>query len=197
VNRDDRTGGAEHHDALVLIDVINDFDFPEAHRILPAAIKAARKIAGLKKRARRAGVPTIYVNDNFGRWRSDFRQQVEHCLGERGRDVVGPLVPDDEDFFVLKPMHSGFFSTSLELLLRELKTERLILCGFAADLCVLYTANDAYMRNFRLVVPRDAVAAEDRRRLRFALDHMENRLGADTRCASTVRYRSKPKKENA
>jgi len=177
-----------HHDALVLIDVINDFDFPEADRILPSAIKAAKKISSLKKRARRAGVPTIYVNDNSGRWRSDFHQQVDYCMSRQGRQVVENLLPDHEDFFVLKPMHSGFFSTSLELLLRDLQTVRLILCGFAADLCVLYTANDAYMRNFRLVVPRDAIAAEDRRHLKFALDHMESRLGADTRSAVSVRF---------
>ena len=186
-----RTGGALHSDALLLIDVINDFDFPGADRILPAAITAADRIAALKRRARTAGVPTIYVNDNFGRWRSDFRRQVEHCQNGPGRDVVERLRPDDQDFFVLKPMHSGFYSTTLEVLLRELHSTRLILCGFAADLCVLYTANDAYMRNFQLAVPQDAVAAENSDRLKFALDHIRLRLKADVRKASGVRFRKR------
>jgi len=176
--------------ALVLIDVINDFDFPLAEALLRYALPAAKRIAALKERARRARIPAIYANDNFGQWRSDFRQQIEHCLekGGRGSQIVELLRPDDDDYFVLKPMHSGFFSTTLEVLLERLEAERLILVGFAADICVLYTANDAYMRGFKVAVPSDCVASETKRQFRFALEHMSKRLKADTKKSDKVRF---------
>ena len=177
--------------ALILIDVINDFDFPRAEQLLRYALPASRKIATLKGRAKRSRVPVIYANDNFGRWRSDFRQQIEHCMAEKrpGRAIVELLKPDEDDYFVLKPMHSAFFSTTLEVLLERLQIQRLVLSGFAADICVLYTANDAYMRDFKVVVPCDCIASETKRQYRFALDHMTERLKADTRASDKVRFR--------
>ena len=177
--------------ALILIDVINDFDFPRADQLLRYALPASRKIATLKGRAKRSRVPVIYANDNFGRWRSDFRQQIEHCMAEKrpGRAIVELLKPDEDDYFVLKPMHSAFFSTTLEVLLERLQIQRLVLSGFAADICVLYTANDAYMRDFNVVVPCDCIASETKRQYRFALDHMTERLKADTRASDKVRFR--------
>lgn len=177
--------------ALILIDVINDFDFPRAKQLLRYALPASRKIATLKGCAKRSRVPVIYANDNFGRWRSDFRQQIEHCMAENrpGRTIVELLKPDEDDYFVLKPMHSAFFSTTLEVLLERLQIRRLVLTGFAADICVLYTANDAYMRDFRVAVPCDCIASETKRQYRFALDHMKQRLKADTRTSDKVRFR--------
>ena len=179
------------NDALLLIDVINDFDFPRAQSLLRFALPAAKRIAGLKERAKRAQVPAIYANDNFGRWRSDFQQQIAHCLrkGRPGRNIVELLKPAEDDYFVLKPMHSGFFSTTLEVLLERLEVRRLILVGFAADICVLYTANDAYMRDFKVAVPSDCIASETKRQYRFALEHMALRLKADTRPSVKVRFR--------
>ena len=97
--------------ALLLIDVINDLDFPEANQLLRYARPMARKLLRLKQRAKRVGIPVIYVNDNFGRWQSDFRRQVQHCLREnsRGHEIVSLLQPEEDDYFVLKPKHSGFF----------------------------------------------------------------------------------------
>jgi nicotinamidase-related amidase len=187
-------GASSHsHDALLLIDVINDLDFSEGRSLLRTALPAAKKISALKARARRAGIPVIYVNDNFGRWRSDFRQQVDHCLQADciGRPLAELLKPDEEDYFVLKPMHSGFYSTSLEVLLEKLDVKRLILTGFATDLCVLYTANDAYMRDYRLVVPRDCVAAESLKKSRTALEHISKRLDADIFPAADIRFRKR------
>jgi nicotinamidase-related amidase len=177
--------------ALILIDVINDFDFPRADQLLRYALPASRKIATLKGRAKRSRIPVIYANDNFGRWRSDFHQQIEHCMAENrpGRTIVELLKPDDDDYFVLKPMHSAFFSTTLEVLLERLRIQRLVLTGFAADICVLYTANDAYMRDFQVAVPSDCIASETRRQYRFALDHMSDRLKADTRTSDKLRFR--------
>jgi nicotinamidase-related amidase len=188
--KDDSKKSRGKGNALVLIDVINDFDFPLAEALLRYALPAAKRIAALKERARRARIPAIYANDNFGQWRSDFRQQIEHCLekGGRGSQIVELLRPDDDDYFVLKPMHSGFFSTTLEVLLERLEAERLILVGFAADICVLYTANDAYMRGFKVAVPSDCVASETKRQFRFALEHMSKRLKADTKISDKVRF---------
>ena len=181
--------------ALILIDVINDFDFPRADQLLRYALPASRKIATLKGRAKRSRIPVIYANDNFGRWRSDFQQQIEHCMAENrpGRTIVELLKPDEDDYFVLKPMHSAFFSTTLEVLLERLQIQRLVLTGFAADICVLYTANDAYMRDFKVAVPSDCIASETRRQYRFALDHMTDRLKADTRTSDRLRFR-KPRR---
>ena len=168
--------------ALLLIDVINDLDFPEGDALLRYAVPAARKIAALKQRAKALGIPVLYVNDNFGRWRSDFAAQVEHCLedGCRGRPVVELLRPDEDDYFVLKPKHSGFFSTTLDILLRYLGTETLILTGFAGNICVLFTANDAHMRDFHVVAPADCSASNTEEDNRYAVRQMKLVHGADT-----------------
>src|SRR5690242_11188943 len=85
----------KHDIALLLIDVINDFDFPEANQLLKHARPMAGKLLRLKRRARKAGVPLIYVNDNFGRWKSDFRHTIDHCVRHgRGADVVKLLRPE-------------------------------------------------------------------------------------------------------
>jgi nicotinamidase-related amidase len=167
--------------ALLLVDTINDLEFDDGARLLRAALPMAKRIAALKKRAERAGVPTIYVNDNFGRWRSDFRRLVAHCLGEnvRGRPIAERLVPDETDYFVLKPKHSGFYNTTLDLLLHHLQAETLIITGMATDVCVLFTAADAYMRDYRLIVPRDCVAAPSPALHRAALQQMRHVLKAD------------------
>src|ERR1051325_2750647 len=106
--------------ALLLIDVINDFDFPEGEQLLELALPVGRNIAELKKRAREAGIPSLSVKENFGRWRSDFKKIVAHCKDGRGKQFVELLLPDEDDYFVLKPKHSGFYSTTLDLLLMHL-----------------------------------------------------------------------------
>ena len=165
----------KHEIALLLIDVINDFDFPEADQLLEYARPMAAKLLRLKRRAQKAGVPVIYVNDNFGRWKSDFRHTVNHCARRgRGRDMVKLLQPDESDYFVLKPKHSGFFSTTLETLLRYLETQTLILTGIAGNFCVLFTANDAYMRDFSLFVPRDCTVSNTSRENESALRLMKS-----------------------
>ena len=136
--------------ALLLIDVINDLEFESGEKLLPQAIEMAKSIAKLKKRAKKSGIPVVYTNDNFGKWQSDLQRLVRHCLDDnvRGREIVELLQPEDDDYFVLKPKHSGFFSTTLDTLLRYLGAHTLILTGIATDICVLFTANDAYMRDF-------------------------------------------------
>jgi nicotinamidase-related amidase len=166
--------------ALLLVDVINDMDFAGSDRLLREAIPAAKRIATLSKRMRATGVPVVYVNDNFGHWQSNFNQQIERCIASDspGREVASRLIPQPQDYFVLKPKHSGFYSTPLDVLLRFLEVDSLILTGFAADICVLYTANDAYMREFGLTIPSDCVASESRDGTASALAHMKQRLKA-------------------
>jgi nicotinamidase-related amidase len=147
--------------ALLLIDVINDLAFEGSEPLVAQAEPMAIRLAALKDRAARAGVPAIYVNDNFGQWRSDFRQTVAHCTARSspGRAVSRRLRPTREDYFVLKPKHSGFFDTTLDTLLEALKIRRLIITGIAGNICVLFTANDAYMREFQIYVPPDCIVS--------------------------------------
>ena len=176
--------------ALLLIDWINDLEFDGGDRLFPHALQAAKAAAGLRRRAKQAGVPVIYCNDNFGKWRSDFRSLLAHVLGEdvRGKPIAELLEPDDDDYFVLKPKHSGFHSTTLEVLLQHLGASTLILTGIAGNFCVLFTAHDAYMRDFRLVVPRDCLASEAESDNRHALEHMANACKADTRASVGIDF---------
>jgi nicotinamidase-related amidase len=175
--------------ALPLIDVINDLEFAEGDQLLRFAVPMADRIARLKERAARAGIPVVYVNDNFGRWRSDFNAQVQHCLedGVRGRPIAERLRPGEGEYFVLKPKHSGFYSTTLDILLEYLGARTLILTGMAANICVLFTANDAYMRDFHLVVPADCVASNIEEENRYALEQMRKVLKADTSPSDEIR----------
>jgi nicotinamidase-related amidase len=169
--------------ALLLIDLINDFEYPGGAELFAQTLPVAERILALKLQARRVGVPVIYVNDNFGKWRSDFRKLVAHCLEDtvRGEPLAKLLKPDEEDYFVLKPKHSAFFSTTLALLLRYLKANTLILTGVSGDMCVLFTASDAYMRDFHLVVPSDCVVSIEPQANHLALEQMRRLFQADIR----------------
>lgn len=177
--------------AVLLIDVINDLEFEGGDRLLPQALVMARRLAALAARARRAGIPVIYANDNFGRWRSDFGALLARVLGEnvRGRPIAERLRPEPDDYVVLKPKHSAFFSTTLDLLLRYLRTRTLVIGGLTGDRCVLFTASDAYMRDFGLVVPSDGVVSIDRGANRRALAQMRTLLDADVRPSHAVTLR--------
>jgi len=169
--------------ALLLIDVINDLEFPEGAQLLEHARPTAHRIADLKGRARAAAIPIIYINDNFGRWQSNFNKIVEHCIEDNtlGKPIVELLLPEEDDYFVLKPKHSGFFSTTLDTLLQYLRVSTLILTGVAGNICVLFTANDAYMRDFALVLPADCIASNTEEENHYALQQIERVLKADIR----------------
>jgi nicotinamidase-related amidase len=176
--------------ALLIIDMINAFDFEGGPAMLPRALAAAKATAAFKQRARSAGVPAVYVNDNFGRWRSDFRSILEHCLqaGMPGRPIAQLLKPGEDDYFVLKPKHSGFQFSTLDVLLAHLGAETLILTGVAGNFCVLFTAHDAYMRDYHLVVPADCIASQTEEDDRNALAHMAKITKADTRPSSAIDF---------
>ena len=167
--------------ALLLIDVINDMTFDGSEALVAQAVPMARRLLALKQRARRAGIPAIYINDNFGRWQSDFRKIVEHCLedGVPGEEVARILQPDEDDYFVLKPKHSAFFETTLDTLLSYLGATTLILTGVAGNICILFTANDAYMRDYNICVPADCVASNTVAENHYALSQIQQVLKAD------------------
>ena len=178
-----------HHAAVLLIDVINDFDFSDGDSLLKQAIPAARAIRGLRAQAQELRVPVVYVNDNFGLWHSERAKIIENCRRSesKGRPVVDMLAPEPDDYFVIKPRHSGFYSTNLPVLLPHLKARRLVLTGFASDICVLFTANDAYMRNYALWVPADCTAAGTPERSRAAVELMGRVVKAETKPSSSLK----------
>jgi nicotinamidase-related amidase len=168
--------------ALLLIDVINGLDFPGNEEIVARAEPMARRIAALKRRAQAAGVATIYVNDNFGRWRSDRNALLDEYRKSDypGHRMVEHLEPEPDDYFVLKPKHSAFFSTTLDTLLTYLGARTLILAGVAGNICVFFSANDAFMRDYRLIVPEDCIASNTTAENDYALAQMRQILRADT-----------------
>jgi nicotinamidase-related amidase len=179
--------------ALLVLDLISDYTFEDGEAIARRALPVARRIADLKRRARRAGVPTFFVNDNAGRWRSDFPALVRHALrkGSRGAPIVKLIAPDSLDYCVLKPKHSGFFATPLATLLEYLGVRRLVITGTSSHQCVLFTANDAYVRDYELVIPRDCICAPSAAETRLALRYFDTVLGADTRDSASLRFGSR------
>ncbi|MCW8092344.1 cysteine hydrolase family protein [Alteromonas sp. ASW11-130] len=173
---------------LIIIDMINDLEFDDGEQMLQPAIEAARHISTLKKRLAENGIPTIYVNDNFGKWRSDFRQLVAHSLEDnvRGKEVVEMLTPDEEDYFVIKTRHSGFYGTTLEILLEHLEADTLILAGITGDICVQFTAQDAYMRRFNLIIPPDLVVCKDDEIKNTALNQLTRTCKAEIPLSTNI-----------
>lgn len=176
--------------ALLLIDVVNHFDFPDSDRILDEAMKVGKNIAACKRRAVQAGIPVIYVNDHFGDWRSERSALIAKCVAPdaKGSSFVRMVEPTEEDYFVLKPMHSGFYQTPLETLLRELDVNTLILAGLTSDNCVMCTAHDANMRDYGLIVPSDCSSAKNTEEHRAAIKHLAQTLGAKTGKLASLRF---------
>lgn len=179
--------------ALILLDVVTDFEFEDGDQLLKQTLKVAPRLAALKSSARRAGVPVIYVNDNFGKWQEDFKTMSDHFArpAAKGGEVVRLLAPAKDDYYVLKPHRSAFYSTTLELLLRDLKARTLIITGVTTDICVLFTANDAYMRGFELHIPSDCVAAVKPAFTKQAMNFIERVLKADVRKSTEIIFRKK------
>jgi len=173
---------APHHAALLIIDMINAMDFPGAEALFQKAQAAAERIADLRAAAEAHGVPVVYVNDNHGEWHSDREKLIEAQLSktQMSRALGERLRPDADDIFVLKPQFSGFYATNLPVLLPQLGVTRLILTGVATDICVLFTAADAHMREYELWVPRDCTASEHEARTGWALEIMQNSMQAET-----------------
>lgn len=179
-----------HNTALLLIDFINDFDFDGAEALVRPALVAAQATARLKRRAKAAGVPAVYVNDNFGHWSGDFQTIVTYCSTKSpaSQEIASILLPESDDRIVVKPKNSAFFDTGLGTLLDQLGAKRLILTGLVTDNCILFTANDAHLREYDLAIPSDCVAAKDSKSGTRALKYMAENLHAAIGPGRGVRF---------
>jgi nicotinamidase-related amidase len=168
--------------ALLVVDMISTWDFADAGKLAPAAVAIAPRIGALKRRCVRAGVPVIYVNDNRGRWRSEFRELVRISIAssDAGAAIAKSLLPQDDDYSVLKPKHSAFYATPLDLLLRHLRVSRLLISGVASDQCIVMSAAEAQMRDYETIVPADCVADQAPARTARALRHLGEAHGIRT-----------------
>lgn len=170
-------------DVLLLVDFINPMKFDGAEALTPSALSAAKRTAKLRRRLQAEGFRTVFANDNYGEWASDFKALWSRCkaMPDAAGRIAKLMEPKRRDFAVLKPRHSAFYATPLHLLLEQLNCRRLILTGIAADSCVFFTAMDAYLRGYSLWVPADCVAAESEQARDQALEQMARVLKADTR----------------
>ena len=174
--------------ALVVVDMINTYDHEDAERLRESAEQAVPVLSDLVARARREGAPIVYVNDNFGQWRSDPRALVDSALASAHGSLVEPIVPDEDAMFIVKARHSIFYETPLEYLIRQEGFEELVLTGQATEQCILYSALDAHIRHIPVVVPRDAVAHIDEELAVAALRMMERNMAAEVCGAADVRF---------
>jgi nicotinamidase-related amidase len=171
---------------LLLVDFINPLRFDGAEDIATAALEAAKATAALKRRVTRRGIPTIYANDNYGVWRSEFSDVLAHCLELPGEasEIAKLLSPQPADLTILKPRHSGFYATPLDLLLTQMQVRRIIVAGLATDICVQLTVMDAHLRGYETWVPADCTAAESTQAKNASLEYMARVNRTDTRSAS-------------
>jgi nicotinamidase-related amidase len=167
---------------LLIVDFITSLDFPGAEKLAAPALEAAKATAALKQRLAAEGVPAIYANDNYGVWQSDFHSLVATCLGLEGEagEIARVLYPQADDLTILKPRHSAFYASPLELLLTEMQARELVICGLATDMCVQLTAADAFLREFKVWVPADCTAAETQAAKDQALRYMADVLKCET-----------------
>lgn len=165
--------------ALLLIDFINTLEFDGAQALAPRAVEAARHAADLKRRAVDEGLPVVYVNDSFGDWGGNFSAVVEKCERSKlGAPLASVLRPVCTEPAILKPRHSAFYGTPLEFFLDELDVEGLILTGLQTHICILFSAQDAFLRRYRLWIPADCCAAETSELHDAALAHARRVTGA-------------------
>ncbi|RPK81023.1 MULTISPECIES: isochorismatase family cysteine hydrolase [Streptomyces] len=174
--------------ALIVIDMINTYEHPDAELLIPSVGAALPHLARLIARARAEGVPVIYANDNFGEWRSHHGEIIQAALAGKNAELVEPLLPDDDALFVVKARHSIFYETPLSYLLSELHVDHVVLCGQVTEQCVLYSALDAHIRHLGVTVPKDAVAHIHRDLAEAALRMMQRNMGAAVRYVDEVDF---------
>jgi nicotinamidase-related amidase len=172
--------------ALLIIDMINDFNFTPGEILSKKAEEITGSILKLKDRFKQKEWPVIYINDHFNLWQADFEKIMDHCRNERSEKIIEQIAPDDGDYFLIKPKHSAFYGTALNTLLKQLKADSLVITGVAGNICVLFTANDAYMREYSLSIPKNCIASNSDQDNEYALTMMKEVLKADTRSSSEI-----------
>ncbi|WP_404450769.1 cysteine hydrolase [Virgibacillus necropolis] len=166
--------------AVIFIDIINDFNFERGEKLVEHTIEILPYLKKLKRYAKDNDVPVIYVNDHYGMWQADYHMLTDHCKNEMNREIIEAMKPDDDDYFLIKPKHSAFFQTPLQSLLFQLGKKNLILAGIAGDICILFTAKDAYMYEYSLQVPENCTASNEKQGNEYALYLMRSVMNAKT-----------------
>jgi nicotinamidase-related amidase len=184
-SRHDEGGGGT---ALLVVDMLNNYDHPEGERLAERVERALPGIRALLDRAGEEDVPVVYVNDNYGHWNSSSEELARQAMDGKHPELVEPILPIEGQSFVLKARHSTFFQTPLEYLLDQMGVGRLVFTGQVTEQCILYSALDAYVRHFDVVVPADAVAAIYDDLGEAALKMMERNMGAELDRAEEISF---------
>lgn len=166
--------------AVIFIDIINDFNFERGEKLLEHTKEILPHLKKLKQYAKKNDVPIIYVNDHYGLWQADYHKLIDHCKNDCNQEIIDEMQPDRDDYFFIKPKHSAFFQTPLHSLLLELGKSNLILAGIAGDICILFTAKDAYMYEYSLQVPENCTASNEKQGNEYALYLMRSVMDAKT-----------------
>lgn len=164
--------------AILFVDIINDFDFEGSENLLKHTNAILPGLKKLRQFGKENDIPIIYVNDHYGIWQADFNKIIKECENERNQHIIHALKPDDSDFFLIKPLHSAFFQTPLQSLLSDLNKTHLIMAGIAGDICILFTAKDAYMYNYSMHIPKNCMASEEQDGAEYALYLMRTVMDA-------------------
>lgn len=164
--------------ALVIIDMINDFDFEYGEILAKKAYSISSPLKKLKDIFYHKHLPVIFINDHYNLWQANLTKIIQYCTNERSQPILEQIQPTDQDYFLIKPKHSAFYGTALNTLLHQLKIETLVLTGIAGNICVLFTANDAYMREYELMIPSNCIASVNDQDHEYTLRMMENVLKA-------------------
>ncbi|AQX52988.1 cysteine hydrolase [Priestia flexa] len=165
--------------ALVIIDMINDFQFKNGKILAEKAKILARNISSLKAECSSKKIPVIYINDHYKLWQANLNKILEYCTNPISSPILQYIQPHTTDYFLIKPKHSIFYGTALTILLQQLNVKTLILTGLAGNICVLFSANDAYMREYNLIIPKDCIASNSDEDNKFAIEMMQNVLKAN------------------
>lgn len=165
--------------ALLIIDVINNFEFEHGKILAKKTLHIVNPLKQLKNYFKKQKLPIIYVNDHYNLWQANLDKIVKACQNPLSEMILQEIKPDEDDYFLIKPKHSAFYETALNTLLQQLHVNTLVLTGIAGNICVLFTASDAYMRDYQLIIPRDCMASVDDQDQSYALTMMKNVLKAE------------------
>lgn len=166
--------------AVLFIDIINDFDFDGGEKLLKHTDDILPNLVKLKQFAKKNNLPVIYINDHYNLWQADFHKIIKRCKNDNSKHIIESLKPDEkEDYFLMKPQHSAFFQTPLQSLLHDLGRTHLIMAGIAGDICILFTAKDAYMYQFGMHIPENCMASEEKDNNDYALYLMHSVMKAN------------------
>jgi nicotinamidase-related amidase len=173
--------------ALIVVDMLNSYEHEDADRLTQSVESVVEPIADLVARAVRDEIEVIYVNDNYGDWKSSKEDLVRQALEGARPDLVEPLMPPPEADFVMKARHTIFYMTPLEYLLGQREIRHVVLTGQVTEQCILYSALDAYVRHYEVSIPRDGVAHIHENLAEAAFEMMERNMRAEiTSCADVT-----------